>query len=45
MKTIRRLFWAAASAVGIAVAAAGPAMAGINLSNHTEQPVRPAQVH
>jgi hypothetical protein len=36
MNTTKRLLWAAAAALGIAVAAAGPAMAGLNLSNHTE---------
>lgn len=36
MKTTKRLFMAAAAALGIAVAAAGPAMAGMALSNHTE---------
>lgn len=35
MKT-KRLFWAALAALGIAAAAAGPAMAGINLSNHSQ---------
>jgi hypothetical protein len=36
MKTIKRLFWAVAAALGIAAAAAGPAMAGVLLNNHTE---------
>ncbi|MBT2549750.1 hypothetical protein [Arthrobacter sp. ISL-65] len=43
MKTTKRLFWAAAAALGIAAAAAGPAMAGISLANHTERLIRLAQ--
>lgn len=40
MKTIKRLFWAAAAALGFAAAAASPAMAGATLLNHTEPLVR-----
>ncbi|MDQ0144727.1 hypothetical protein [Pseudarthrobacter niigatensis] len=35
MKTIRRLFWAAAAALGIAAASAAPSFAGL-MFNHTE---------
>lgn len=35
MKTIKRLFWAAATTLGLAAATAGPALAGLPL-NHTE---------
>lgn len=35
MKTIKRLFWAAAATLGLAAATAGPALAGIAM-NHTE---------
>ncbi|MDQ0144724.1 hypothetical protein [Pseudarthrobacter niigatensis] len=35
MKTIKRLVWVAAATLGIAAAAAGPAMAG-TMINHTE---------
>lgn len=43
MKTTKRLFWAAAAALGIAAATAGPAMAGLMLGNHTERLVRLAE--
>ncbi|MHA7292190.1 hypothetical protein [Pseudarthrobacter sulfonivorans] len=36
MKRTKRLILAAAAAVGLAVAAASPAMAGIALTNHSE---------
>ncbi|MHA7264097.1 hypothetical protein ACX80W_12940 [Arthrobacter sp. TMN-37] len=35
MKTIKRLFWAAVTALGVAAATAGPTFAGIGL-HHTE---------
>lgn len=35
MKTIQRLFWAAAATIGLVAAAAGPAMAGAAF-NHSE---------
>lgn len=43
MRTAKRLFWAAAATLGIAVAAAGPAIAGVNLSNHSERLLGPVQ--
>lgn len=35
MKTTKRLLWAAAAALGMAAATAGPALAGMYI-NHTE---------
>lgn len=39
MKTIKRIVWAAAAALGLAAATAGPALAGLGI-NHTESLVR-----
>jgi hypothetical protein len=35
MKTTKRLFWAAAAALGLAAATAAPALAGMSI-NHSE---------
>jgi hypothetical protein len=40
MKITKRLLWAVAAALLIAAAAAGPALAGFKLANHSERVVR-----
>jgi hypothetical protein len=43
-RTVRRVVVLLATTLGLIAAAAGPAAAGFNLSNHCEPPIRPVPI-